>query len=163
MVCSVVPELTESAPCQPFAGVDVEPPTGWSVSKNPGTVPETPPAIAFGWSAGQVAVAVDTPPQTMRLGMTASVALTIDDEAAPLVMPLTALAESEDGPVAYVVDQANKVVHKTAVSVAGIAESGVRIASGLQPGDMVVTAGVQFLRDGMRIRLPGESAQAGAR
>ena len=110
-----------------------------------------------------VRVAVDTPPQTMRLGMTASVALTIDDEAAPLVMPLTALAESEDGPVAYVVDQANKVVHKTAVSVAGIAESGVRIASGLQPGDMVVTAGVQFLRDGMRIRLPGESAQAGAR
>ena len=110
-----------------------------------------------------VRVAVDTPPQTMRLGMTASVALTIDDEAAPLVMPLTALAESEDGPVAYVVDQANKVVHKTAVSVAGIAESGVRIASGLRPGDMVVTAGVQFLRDGMRIRLPGESAQAGAR
>jgi RND family efflux transporter MFP subunit len=110
-----------------------------------------------------VRVAVDAPPQAMRLGMTASVALTIDDEAAPLLMPLTALAESDDGPVAFVVDRANKVVHKTAVTVAGIAESGVRIASGLRPGDMVVTAGVQFLRDGMRIRLPGESAQAGAR
>ena len=101
-----------------------------------------------------VRITVDSPPPTMRLGMTASVALTIDDEATPLVMPLTALAESDDGPVAYVVDQANKVVRKTAVTVAGIAESGVRIASGLQPGDMVVSAGVQFLRDGMRIRLP---------
>jgi hypothetical protein len=29
----------------------------------------------------------------------------------------------------------------------------------LQAGDMVVTAGVQFLRDGMRIRLPGERPQ----
>jgi hypothetical protein len=33
----------------------------------------------------------------------------------------------------------------------------------LQIGDMVVSAGVQFLRDGMRVRLPGERAQAGAR
>ena len=109
-----------------------------------------------------VRITVDTPPPAMRLGMTASVALTIDDEATPLVMPLTALAESDDGPVAYVVDQANKVVRKTVVTVSGISESGVRIAGGLQPGDMVVTAGVQFLRDGMRIRVPLERAQAGA-
>ena len=27
---------------------------------------------------------------------------------------------------------------------------------------MVVTAGVQFLRDGMRVRLPGERAQTGS-
>src|SRR5215467_5291833 len=109
-----------------------------------------------------VRITVDTPPPAMRLGMTASVALTIDDEATPLVMPLTALAESDGGPVAYVVDQANNVVRKTAVTVAGIAESGVRIASGLQPGDMVVSAGVQFLRDGMRIRLPVERPRGGA-
>jgi len=105
-----------------------------------------------------VRIAVDTPPQTMRLGMTASVALTVDDEAAPMVVPLTALAEGEGGPVAFVVDQAAKVVRKTAVTVAGIADDGVRIASGLQVGDLVVTAGVQFLRDGMQIRLPGERA-----
>jgi len=109
-----------------------------------------------------VRITVDTPPPAMRLGMTASVALTIDDEATPLVLPLTALAESDGGPVAYVVDQANNVVRKTVVTVSGIAESGVRIAGGLQPGDMVVTAGVQFLRDGMRIRVPLERAQAGA-
>jgi len=109
-----------------------------------------------------VRIAVNTPPPAMRLGMTASVALTIDDEVTPLVMPLTALAESDDGPVAYVVDQANKVVRKTAVTVAGIAESGVRIAGGLQAGDMVVTTGVQFLRDGMRIRLPVERPRGGA-
>ena len=45
----------------------------------------------------------------------------------------------------------------------GIAEDGARIAAGLQAGDIVVTAGVQFLRDGMRVRLQGERTQAGAR
>lgn len=110
-----------------------------------------------------VRIAVDAPPQTMRLGMTASVALTIDDESAPMVVPLAALTEGEGGTVAFVVDQASKVVRRTAVTVAGIADNGARIAGGLQAGDMVVTAGVQFLRDGMQVRLPGERIQAGAR
>jgi hypothetical protein len=66
---SVVPELTERAPCQPVAGVDPEPPTGWSVSRKPGTDPDTPPAIAFGWSAGHATVAVDTPAVPM-IGVT---------------------------------------------------------------------------------------------
>ena len=103
-----------------------------------------------------VRIAVNAPPQTMRLGMTASVSLSVADEAAPVVVPLTALAESDGGTVVFVVDAANKVVRKTAVGVGDIADVGVRIASGLQAGDMVVTAGVQFLRDGMRVRLPGE-------
>lgn len=88
--------------------------------------------------------------------MTASVVLRMDDEAAPMVVPLTALAESDGGPVVFVVDAANKVVRRTAVTIGGIVEDGVRIAGGLQAGDMVVTAGVQFLRDGMRVRLLGE-------
>jgi multidrug efflux pump subunit AcrA (membrane-fusion protein) len=98
----------------------------------------------------------------MRLGMTASVALNIDDKAAPLVVPLTAVSESDGGTVAFVVDAANKVVRKTAVTVTGVAEEGAQIADGLQVGDMVVTAGAQFLRDGMRVRLPSERVQAGA-
>jgi membrane fusion protein, multidrug efflux system len=110
-----------------------------------------------------VRIAVERPPQGMRLGMTASVALTIDGAAAPMVVPLTALTEGESGTVAFVVDAANKIVRKTAVSIGGVAEEGVHVSGGLQVGDMVVTAGVQFLRDGMRIRLPGERAQSGAR
>jgi membrane fusion protein, multidrug efflux system len=109
-----------------------------------------------------VRIAVDSLPLIMRLGMTASVALTISEDAAPMVVPLTALTESEGGPVAFVVDQANKIVRKTVVTIAGVAEDGVRIVSGLQVGDMIVTAGVQFLRDGMQIKLAGDRAQARA-
>ena len=108
-----------------------------------------------------VRIAVESAPQTMRLGMTASVALTIDDNTAPMVVPLTALTESDGRTVAFVVDVLSKVVRKTVVTVGGVAENGAQIAGGLQVGDMVVTAGVQFLRDGMRIRLPGERAHTG--
>ena len=107
-----------------------------------------------------VRIAVPQPPPTMRLGMTATVALSFDQNTAPMLVRLTALSESDGGVVAFVVDAVHKVVRKTAVSVAGVAEDGVEIAGGLQVGDLVVTGGVQFLRDGMRIRLPGERAEA---
>jgi membrane fusion protein, multidrug efflux system len=110
-----------------------------------------------------VRVAVNMPPLSMRLGMTASVALAVDDGDSQMVVPLTALAQGDGGPVAYVVDQASKVVHKTAVTIAGIADGGALIVAGLQAGDLVVTAGVQFLRDGMQVRLVGERAHVGAR
>jgi membrane fusion protein, multidrug efflux system len=110
-----------------------------------------------------VRIAVSGSPQIMRLGMTASVALRMDDEAAGVVVPLTALTESEGGPEVFVVDPMNEAVRKTSVSVGGIAEDGVRIADGLHAGQVVVTAGVQFLRDGMRVRLPDERQHARSR
>jgi multidrug efflux system membrane fusion protein len=107
-----------------------------------------------------IRIAVPDAPAIMRLGMTATVALRIDDEAAALVVPLGALTEADGNPVVFVVDPANKTVRKTEVTVEGTADDGVRIASGLNVGDQVVTAGVQFLRDGMRVRLPGEQPSA---
>jgi RND family efflux transporter MFP subunit len=109
-----------------------------------------------------IRIAVSDPPAIMRLGMTATVALRIDDQAAALVVPLGALTEVDGSPVVFVVDPANKTVRKTDVALAGTAEDGVRIASGLNAGDWVVTAGVQFLRAGMRVRLPGERLAARA-
>jgi len=109
-----------------------------------------------------VRIAVEKAPQTMRLGMTASVALTFDESTTPMVVPLSALTKSDGATVAFVVDAVSNVVRKTAVIVSGVVEDGAQIAGGLQVGDMVVTAGVQFLRDGMRIRLPSERAQGRA-
>jgi RND family efflux transporter MFP subunit len=103
-----------------------------------------------------VRVAVRNPPQAMRLGMTAAVAIRIEEGAAALLVPLTALAEADGNPVVFVVDPEMKTVRRTPVAIAGTADEGVRIAGGLNAGDLVVTAGVQFLRDGMRVRLPGE-------
>jgi membrane fusion protein, multidrug efflux system len=80
-----------------------------------------------------------------------------------VVVPLTALTEGEGGPVVFVVDPANEAVRKTLVSMGGIAEDGVKIVDGLHAGEVVVTAGVQFLRDGMRVRLPDKRQHAPSR
>jgi multidrug efflux system membrane fusion protein len=111
-----------------------------------------------------VRISVAAPPQAMRLGMTATVALRLEHDATPLLVPLTALTETTGNAAVFVVDQSKKVVQRTIVALAGTSEDGVRIASGLNAGDMVVTAGVQFLRDGMRVRLlPERAAAAGNR
>jgi RND family efflux transporter MFP subunit len=107
-----------------------------------------------------IRIAVGAPPRTMRLGMTASVAIRVDDHVAPVVVPITAITESDGSPQVFVADPATKVVHKTAVVVGGVVEDGVKISEGLHAGELVVTAGVQFLRDGMRVRLPEERRTA---
>jgi multidrug efflux system membrane fusion protein len=109
-----------------------------------------------------VRIAVNGPPKSMRLGMTATVAMRLDEEAAPVVVPLAALTEDGGNPVVFVVDREAKSVRKTAVEIARVTSDGVQVSGGLQSGDMVVTAGVQFLRDGMRVRLPGERPLARA-
>jgi multidrug efflux system membrane fusion protein len=103
-----------------------------------------------------VRVAIAAPPKTMRLGMTASVALRFDDEGTGMVVPLTALTEADGAPAVFVVDTEKSTVRRTPVTVAGTVADGIRVTGGLHAGDTVVTAGVQFLRDGMRVRLPGE-------
>jgi membrane fusion protein, multidrug efflux system len=107
-----------------------------------------------------IRVSASEVPATMRFGMTASVALHIDDEAAGTVVPIAALTESDGGPVVFLVDPATETVRKTKVTVDGTTEDGVRISSGLHAGDVVVTAGVQFLRDGMAVRVPNGRQQA---
>jgi multidrug efflux system membrane fusion protein len=109
-----------------------------------------------------VRIAVSEAPQAMRFGMTASVTLRIDDEPSALVLPVAALVDGEANPAVFVVDATKRTVHKTPVTVGGTAENGVRIGSGLRTGDAVVIAGVQFLRDGMSVRVPGERQQARA-
>ncbi|MBO0763480.1 MAG: efflux RND transporter periplasmic adaptor subunit [Hyphomicrobiaceae bacterium] len=107
-----------------------------------------------------VRVSVADPPQAMRLGMTATVAIQIDGQGAAIVVPLTALTEADGAPVVFLVDAENNTVRRTPVAVSGTADEGVRVTSGLKPGDVVVTAGAQFLRDGMRVKLPGERTRA---
>jgi len=106
-----------------------------------------------------VRIAVSEAPQAMRFGMTASVTLRIDDEPSALVLPVAALVDGEGNPAVFVVDPTKRTVHKTPVTVGGTAENGVRIASGLRTGDAVVIGGVQFLRDGMSVRIPDERQQ----
>lgn len=109
-----------------------------------------------------VRAAVEAPPPEMRLGMTATGSIKVEGARAALVVPITAVTEAGGETVVFVVEPGSRVVRRRPVALAGTASDGVRISGGLRPGDIVVTAGVQFLSDGMKVRLPADLEQRAA-
>jgi RND family efflux transporter MFP subunit len=110
-----------------------------------------------------VRATVHAPPAGLRLGMTASVSIKVPDAIPSVIVPLTAVSEEGGGPVVFVVEPGSRIVRRKAVTLAAAAAEGVRVTGGLAPGEIVVTAGVQFLREGMKVRLPADLEQRAAR
>jgi RND family efflux transporter MFP subunit len=105
---------------------------------------------------------VHEPPASLRLGMTATASIKVKEASASVVVPLTAVTDAGGSTVVFTVEPAGRVVRKRPVTLAAAAPEGVRVAAGLEPGEIVVTAGVQFLRDGMKVRLPADVEQRAA-
>lgn len=88
------------------------------------------------------------------LGMTANIAATEDAVAPTWSIPLAALAKHGDQSVVWIVDRQKSVVNSRTVKVADFSDSGVRISEGLAKGDLVVSAGTQFMKEDMKVKLP---------
>lgn len=90
----------------------------------------------------------------IQLGMTATVSFA--SEAPPGIrLPMTALVNHKDKTAVWVVDQG--AVKLTVVEVAGAVGNDIMILSGLAPGQRVVTAGVNLLREGQKVTVLGET------
>lgn len=99
-----------------------------------------------------VKVGLTDPPPAMLLGATVIGQVAINSE--PVIqVPASALLQSEGKPALWVVDKASETVAIKQVAVARYDAHAVIIADGLQEGDIVVTAGVQALRPGQKVRL----------
>lgn len=94
------------------------------------------------------------------LGMTAAVRAAADTDETLVSVPLAALAEKDDKPIVWTVDPARATVHARDVEVVSFDADGVRIASGLSAGDLVVAAGTQFMAEDLKVKLPSEVAQS---
>jgi len=100
----------------------------------------------------------------IRPGMTAELALLFArhaEEAAYLV-PLQSMAPSlpTDERYLYVFDPGSSTVRKTIVKGRGVIGDQVIITAGIEPGDVIVVAGVPFLRDGQKVKLMGSTQPA---
>lgn len=100
----------------------------------------------------KVKVALDSPPEAMRLGATVNGVMTLAQDAV-IEIPASALTRSEQTPAVWVVDPASNTVALRPVEVKRFGEYLVAIADGLKSGDVVVTAGVQALHPGQQVRL----------
>jgi membrane fusion protein, multidrug efflux system len=103
-----------------------------------------------------VRVTITRPVPEMRLGMTTSIAFKVPQETSAVIAPLTALTEQNGKTIAFVAARDSQTVIRREVEVEGVTSEGAMVKSGLLPGEILVTGGVQFLQDGMRVRLPKE-------
>ncbi len=96
----------------------------------------------------------------VRLGMTATVSFVAHKASNAIRLPLTALFNDKNTTSVWVVE--NGAVKLIPVVPAGAEGNDILIASGLSPGQMVVTAGVNLLRPGQKVSLLGQELSADA-
>jgi RND family efflux transporter MFP subunit len=104
------------------------------------------------------------PPDRVRSGMTAEVTFEFKDEslASGYLTPIHALlptTEANRGHV-FVYAADTSTVRKTPVHFRGVKENLVFITEGIAPGDVVAVAGVNFLSDGMKVKLMPEDLES---
>ena len=102
----------------------------------------------------EVKVGLSEPPAEMRLGATVTGSVRLASETV-IAIPATALTELNRQPAVWIVDPKNLTVSMRNVELLRHDPGTVVIAQGLDTGDIVVTAGIQALHPGQKVRLLG--------
>jgi RND family efflux transporter MFP subunit len=105
----------------------------------------------------RVRVSVNNPPPAMRLGATVSGRMEMDHSHG-VSIPASALTASDKSSAVWIVDPASMTVAMKPVEVLRFDPGTVVLSGGLEGGEIVVTAGVQALHPGQKVRLLGASS-----
>jgi RND family efflux transporter MFP subunit len=122
-----------------------------------GVVRETSPVADATTRTFTVKVTLKSPPPPLRFGMSIG-GRWKSSPALEVALPLSALFEKDGSPAVWVVDQQSDSITLKPVAVARYEADTVLIAGGLAKGDLVVTAGINTLREGQKIRLADAAA-----
>jgi len=105
----------------------------------------------------EVKVGLTDPPAAMRLG--ATVTGQVQTNAGPMIdIPATALTSMNQQPAVWIVDPSTSTVSVRNVDVLRFDEAQAIISRGLDIGEVVVTAGVQALHPGQKVRVLGSES-----
>jgi RND family efflux transporter MFP subunit len=144
-------QLLRSAPRDPQITV--------SLTDNPavmarGRVREVAPQANPATRTFEVKVGLTDPPEAMLLGATVTGRMEV--EAVPVIeIPATALIKFNQKPAVWIVDPSKLTVTIRNVEVLRFDPTTVAVSEGLDTGEVVVTAGVQALHPGQKVRLLG--------
>jgi RND family efflux transporter MFP subunit len=106
-------------------------------------------------------VKVSIPPRDdVRLGMTAAVLLAHAGANPAIRVPLSALYQDKGRTSVWVIE--NGAVRQVAVQVGGVSGNDVLLAGGVKPGQSVVTAGVNLLKPGQKVKELGSDVASRA-
>jgi RND family efflux transporter MFP subunit len=121
---------------------------------NPDTDPST--------STYDARVTVLQPDAAMLLGMTAYVHLPEIQQGSAFTLPLTAIVEQPDGPYVWLVNPQTSTVSMRPVKVLTIQGNDALVSEGLKDREVVVTAGVNLLHAGQKVRPVGTYGSQGS-
>jgi membrane fusion protein, multidrug efflux system len=88
------------------------------------------------------------------LGTTATIEASEEDPAPTFEVPLAALSQKDGEMIVWIVDRDRAVVGSRPVVVTAYGDQSARISEGLATGDLVVSAGTQFMKEEMKVKLP---------
>jgi membrane fusion protein, multidrug efflux system len=117
-----------------------------------GRVRQVDPAADPNTRTFRVRVSIQSPPPAMRLGASISGRIRLDASAG-IAIPASALTEADGKPAVWIVDPSAKTVSLRNIRVSRFTGDAVFVAEGLKPDDIIVTAGVQALHPGQKVRL----------
>lgn len=100
-----------------------------------------------------VRISLIDPPEAMRFGTTVQGEIILN-ETGIVQLPGSALSRSENRPAVWIFDPATSSVNPRPVTVLRYEDNQVLVTEGLRAGERVVTAGVQKLIPGMKVKLP---------
>ena len=117
-------------------------------------------------NAFPVTVLLREPSERVRAGLSAEVVFDFQSQEADsggVMVPMTAILSGQ-GQAYYVFryDRDSKTVSRARVEIQTIHDNEVQIAGALKSGDVIATAGVEFLTDGQEVRLMAEQMPYGA-
>lgn len=117
-----------------------------------GTVREVAPRADAVTGTFRIRVRIANPPPAMRLGSTVTGRIQLP-ATATIDIPPSAVLRSDRQAAVWVVDPKTGTVATRNIEIRSSDPVRVEVASGLAPGDLVVTAGIQALRPGQKVRV----------
>lgn len=108
-----------------------------------------------------VRVSLPNDPRVL-IGMTATVEARVAAGTETITVPLSALGEKDGRKIVWTVDRKAATVHARPVEVADFTADGVGVTEGLAAGDLVVSAGTQFMTENLKVKLPAIIGQVTA-
>jgi len=119
----------------------------------PGVVTVVSPSVDPSTTTVEVWVRADNPGERLKPGGTVRVAIIAETIQNTMVVPATALLNSDDGTPKVMVITADNVAHERRISLGVRQGDRVQIVSGLQPGEQVVVSGGLGLEDKAKVKI----------
>ncbi|MFF0951455.1 efflux RND transporter periplasmic adaptor subunit [Rhizobium leguminosarum] len=108
-----------------------------------------------------VRVSLPNDPQVL-LGMTATIEADVSNGNSYVSIPLSALAEKDGKQMVWTVDRDTATVRGRDIKVADFTGDGVHVTEGLDTGDLVVSAGTQFMSENLKVKVPDQQSALAA-